>query len=147
MHYRVGLSICRKVLQTILWEVPPAERPYSRYLLPRQALATHPEKRNKTLRQTERIVLYMCFVWDLGQVMDRQEGRLRLLLKERERKKGGSWQKKKLEQRNSSLSLWSLSLSLLFVPLTHSLYELTPRERETDSHIHRNFGVGNIISM
>ena len=37
--YGVGLSICRKVLQTIFWEVLSAERPYCSYLLPRQALA------------------------------------------------------------------------------------------------------------
>ena len=77
---------------------------------------------------------------------DGQTGRQTETAAQRERGKEerGSWQKKKLEQRNSSLSLWSL-----FVPLTHSLYELTPRgrERETDSHIHSNFGVWNIISM
>ena len=63
-------------------------------------------------------------VWDFGQVMDRQDGRLRLQLKEEERKNGGgSWQKKKLEQsrdgeRKEFLPFSLLSLSL-FVPLTH----------------------------
>ena len=46
--YRVGMSICRKVLQIMIWEVPPAEwLILYRYLLPRQALATQTEKNNK----------------------------------------------------------------------------------------------------
>ena len=58
MQYRVGLSISRKVLQIMFWEVPTADWLICSYLLPRQALATHVEKHNKTLRLIGSPALY-----------------------------------------------------------------------------------------
>ena len=56
--YRAGRPICRKVLKIIFWEVPSANWLYCSYLLPKQALATHMGKHNKTLRQIGRPALY-----------------------------------------------------------------------------------------
>ena len=58
-HYRAGLPISRKVLQIMFWEVPPADWLICSYLLPRQALATHVEKHNKTLRLIDSPALYV----------------------------------------------------------------------------------------
>ena len=57
-NYRVGLPISRKVLQSMFWEVPMADWLICSYLLPRQALATHVEKHNKTLRLIDSPALY-----------------------------------------------------------------------------------------
>ena len=46
---RVCLSV-EKVLQIMFWKVPTADWLICSYLLRRQALATHVEKHNKTLR-------------------------------------------------------------------------------------------------
>ena len=56
--YRVGLSISRKVLQIMFWEVPTADWLICSYLLPRQSLTTHVEKHNKTLRLIDSPALY-----------------------------------------------------------------------------------------
>ena len=65
--YRVGLPISRKVLQIMFWEVPTADWLICSYLLPRQALATHVEKHNKTLRLIDSPALYfrctLCAFW------------------------------------------------------------------------------------
>ena len=57
-NYRVELPFRRKVLQSMFWEVPMADWLICSYLLPRQALATHVEKHDKTLRLIGSPALY-----------------------------------------------------------------------------------------
>ena len=62
--YRVGHPICRKVLKIMFWKFLRLIGWYCSYLLPRQALATHMEKHNKTLRQRGGPALYnYVYLW------------------------------------------------------------------------------------